>query len=186
MTHPPPPPTPPHRHTPSPNPPSPPGPIADPDAHLDADLLPLAASLAALGAAERDATPAGLDRRLLASTLPALREGSPEHVERPGVIARIGSDGRHGRLALRLAAAIALVATVIAGATLIMSSRPAPAIPVADRSTEAIIEEIDTELDEWLADLEAIDDIYTESDTTSMDEFWNLNDSLTLSEEATS
>jgi hypothetical protein len=155
-----------------------------PHDHLDADLRPLASSLDALGAAERDAAPPGLEQRLLASTLPHLRgetSHADPHAEAPAVVARIGP--RLSRpAALRLAAAVLLFAGAIAGVSIVLSPGPAPPVDIA---TEDLIESIDTELDQWLADLEALDDIYTDTRSTTED-LWDLDESLTTIEEATS
>ncbi len=156
--------------------------------HLDRELHALHDALDALGAAERDATPEGLERELLASTLAHLRgEAHEDDDAAPPVIARIGF-GRPA--ALRLAAAIAiLVCGSIAGVLIINAPGPSgapPSGPVADRSTEQIIGEIDAELDEWLTDLEALEDVYTDNDAAGADGFWSLDGDVTLLEEVTS
>lgn len=155
--------------------------------HLEPELQDVARSLDDLGTRERDATPAGLEQRLVASTLPHLRgeahAGTPADAESP-VIARIGFQRSW---ALRLAAAVA----IIAGAGLIglsilrgPSGSTGPASPpFAERTTDQIITEIDAEIADWLTDVETL----AETDSTLAD-FWEIPDEelATLLEEETS
>jgi hypothetical protein len=142
--------------------------------HLDPELRPLATALDELGDHERNRAPAGLEQRLLAGTLPALRGNA--HADMPDadaspVVARIGF-----RRAMRLAAAVAVIAAGGAAAWLMLRPNPAPRpTPIAKVTTEQLIEEINTEADDWFADL---DSLQTTADTTSSTstDFWSLPD----------
>ena len=144
--------------------------------HLDAELHPVAAALDELGARERRAAPAGLEERLLARTLPMLRgeaHADTPDADRSPVIARIGF-----RRALQLAAAVAVIAT--GGLAGWLALRPAPSVApappeVANLTTDQLLEEIDSEADDWFADL---DSLQTTADTASstITDFWSLPD----------
>ncbi len=137
-----------------------------------------------LGAAERDAAPADLERRVLEATRPV-----PDHARRPdAVVARIGF---HRRPAFRIAAAAAIVAG--AGLVVTLATRPSagPApTTVADVPTDELISGIERDLDDWLAeasrtpapepiadDLASLSGELVDAELILVD-FWTLDDPL--------
>ena len=104
------------------------------------DVKELWLALDRLAAAEQAGAPAGLESRILART--------PGVVEQPSVIGRIGRMS----WGLRLAASIALVATVGGAVWLANSSGTAvPAERIASAQPTTLLAQVNSEFDEWLS-----------------------------------